>query len=307
MISYQLFYIHYLLHCKPKVDIVSTDMLLFSIFYKFSVAIIAYRFCLPQFLCLRRFGVSFSCFFFAFSVIFVCFLQLFCVFCCFVDASPRFWSCVPLCCATRAVVYVTFAPPVRLYLVFLRASVRRFLLFFEVAVYFSSLFLLLRRCGSALLWCLLVAGVVSWFCGLLGVWLLRVWLVCVWLLLCFCLCWFCFVLGCPLFCGPPGVGVAPVVFRVWLLFCLCCSWLLFVFWLVVVVVLLCPLFCSWWCCGCSAVLLVVVRACCSSWCWLVHVAPGSCVALLVLLVVVGWVVLLLRCFMILVVLVLVLF
>ena len=90
--------------------------------------------------------------------------------------------------------------------------------FFEVAVYFLLLLLLLRRCGSVLLWCLLVAGVVSWFCGLLGVLLLRAGVCCCWcvLVLLFFFCWFCFVLGCPLFCGPPGV--------------FCSSWL---FWFVV--------------------------------------------------------------------------
>jgi hypothetical protein len=102
---------------------------------------------------------------------------------------------------------------------------------------------------------------------LFGGWLLRAGVCCFWLLFCFCLCWFCFVLGCPLFCGPPGV--APVVFRAWLLF-----------WLVVVVVLLCPLFCSWWCCGCSAVLvaglflLLVVSPVRCSW-LLVAGASGS--------------------------------
>jgi hypothetical protein len=41
--------------------------------------------------------------------------------------------------------------------------------FFGVAVYFLLLLLLLWRCGSVLSWCLLVAGGVFWFCGLLGV------------------------------------------------------------------------------------------------------------------------------------------
>ena len=172
--------------------------------------------------------------------------------------------------------------------------------FFGVAVYFLLLLLLLSPVCCGLSWCLLVAGVVIWFRGVVGavcvvccflcvfvlvvwlcgsvrdfvvwccwwvlllvgvvcvvvsfvlvVWLCGlvrfcvapgVWLVCVscvasgcscvWLFFCFFFCWFCFVLGCPLFCGPPGVGVAPVVFRVWLLFCLCCS--LRCFWFVTI-------------------------------------------------------------------------
>jgi hypothetical protein len=85
-------------------------------------------------------------------------------------------------------------------------------------------------------------------------------------------------LGCPLFCGPPGGGVAPVVFRVWLFFCLCCSsWLLFVFWLVVVVVLLCPLFAP--------------GVFCSSWLFWFVVSPVRCTVLV--LVAPGWFMLLL--------------
>lgn len=109
----------------------------------------------------------------------MCFLQLFCAFCCFVDASPRFCCAVPLCCATSAVVRVTFAPPVRLYLVFLRACVVSAWCFFEVAVYFLLLLLLLSPVVSCFLASVVLWFVSSWFRGLLGVLLLRVWFVCV--------------------------------------------------------------------------------------------------------------------------------
>ena len=123
--------------------------------------------------------------------------------------------------------------------------------------------------GSGVL-CLVRFLVVGCFVLVLGV---ASGCLCVLCLLFVFFCWFCFVLGCPLFCGPPGVGVAPVVFRVWLLF---------VFWLVVVVVLLCPLFLIW-CCSAPGGVVVAplfwLLVCFPS--WLVHVAPGSCVALLV--------------------------
>ena len=80
-------------------------------------------------------------------------------------------------------------------------------------------------------WCVAPGCVVWWVCCCLvcGWWLVGVCLVCV--VLVFCLCWFWCVLVGPLF-----------------------------FWLVVVVVLLCPLFCSW--------LLLCVAP---SWCWLLLV------------------------------------
>ena len=74
---------------------------------------------------------------------------------------------------------------------------------------------------------------------------------------------------------------------VWLFFCFCLCW----FWCVLVG----PLFCG--CVALSAFLLLVCFAPPVRCTVLVLVAPGSCVALLVLLVVVGLVVLLLRCFM----------
>lgn len=83
--------------------------------------------------------------------------------------------------------------------------------FFEVAVYFLLLLLLLWRCGSVLLWCFCVAGVLSWFRGVVGVSCVsRV--ACVLLLVCvvlcfFCLCWFWFVLLCPLFGGCCSLSV----------------------------------------------------------------------------------------------------
>jgi len=245
------------------------------------------HYCIPfwlsQISLFAKISVAKHCFIIAFSVFLLCVLQFVCCCLCCLYSPPRFCCLLPLCCATSAVVCVTFAPPVRLYLVFLRASVRRFLLFFEVAVYFLLLLLLLSPVLSVLLWCLLVAGVVIWFRGVLGVsccvfllvGCLVVWLCprfcgavascvvgCCWCVLCLLFvffCWFCFVLGCPLFCGPPGV--APVVFRVWLLF-----------WLVVVVVLLCPLFCSWWCCSAVLVAGVFPLLCVApSWCWLLLV------------------------------------
>ena len=96
--------------------------------------------------------------------------------------------------------------------------------------------------------------VVCWVCGcfVCGWWLVGVCLVCCfWLFFCLCLCWFCFVLGCPLFCGPPGVGC------VWLLFCLCCSSCWSSGWL-------------WWlCCSVRFFAPVVLLV----WFWFV-VAPG---------------------------------
>ena len=167
------------------------------------------------------------------------FLQTVCAFCCCLYSSPRFWSCVPLCCATSAVVCVTFAPPVRLYLVFLHASWCVCVVFLEVAVYFLLLLLLLRCCGSVLSWCFWVDGVLSWFRGVLGVCacLLLVWLlvgVGVWLVCFFCLWWFCFVLLWSAFwwvwfsvrCSPGGVVLCS-----WLCWCVR-VWLFFARWLV---------------------------------------------------------------------------
>ena len=175
-------------------------------------------FLLPQISLLAKIWFRKVCFSFVFSVFLLLFLQLICCCLCCLYSPPRFWSCVPLCCATSAVVRVTFAPSVRLYLVFLRASVRRFVLFFEVAVYFLLLLLLLWRCGSVLSWCFVV-----W-------WVL-------WLLSC-CWCVLCVSSGCCVSC------VGSVLF--WLVRCssgwlwwLCCS----VRFLLGVV--LCPWFCSW--------------------------------------------------------------
>ena len=142
--------------------------------------------------------------------------------------------------------------------------------------WFLCFFSVCCLCGVEFSGFWLVAGGVFWFCGLLGV--SCVCGVCllvarVFVVVLFFFCWFCFVLGCPLFCGPPGVGVAPVVFRVWLLFCLCCSscwcsgWL---WWLCCSVrffapggVVVAPLLC---CCSCGSgswLLLCVAP----SWCW----------------------------------------
>jgi hypothetical protein len=182
------------------------------------------------------------------------FLQLLCAFCCFVDASPRFCYGVPLCCATSAVVCVSFAPPVRLYLVFLRASVRRFVLFWGSVVGFSgasasvasvvSCFL-----ASVVLWC--------WCPGFVVCWVFGVWLVF------FCLWWFWCVVSGPLFGGW--------LLRVWLVVVVCVSRVLsgccssvgsVLFWVVR--------------CFAPGVFRVWLLVCFSS--WLVHVAPGSCVA-----------------------------
>lgn len=75
---------------------------------------------------------------------------------------------------------------------------------------------------------------------------------CLWCVLCVCLvfvffCWFCFVLGCPLFCGPPGVGVLSVLVLV--------------------------------CFGWSAVLLVGCRGCVALSAFLLLVAPVRCTVL----------------------------
>lgn len=208
------------------------------------------------------------CFSFVFSCVLLCVLQFVCCYLCCLCVSPRFWSCPPLCCATRAVVCVTFAPPVRLYLVFPLGCSCVCVVFFEVAVYFLLLLLLLSPVLSVLLWCSLVAGVSSWSRGLLGVsCVCGGWLVCVvcvfWF---FCLCWFWCVLGCPLFwwllwllrcCVARAVGL--------LVGCGGCVAL--------------SAFCSWWCC--SAVVLLLV------WFWFV-VAPVLFMLLLVRVLLFWW-------------------
>lgn len=131
------------------------------------------------------------------------------------------------------------------------------MVFFEVAVYFLLLSLLLRRCGSVLSWVLAV-GVWCWlFRCVLGVGLLGVCVSCCVFLLVGCL----VVWLCPRFCGAVAScvcrvgGVCLLVARVFR----------------VVFLLLLVLFCF----GLSAVLW-------SSWCWLCVVA-----LLYVLLLLVG--------------------
>ena len=215
----------------------------------------------------------------------MCFLQLLCAFCCFVDASPRFCCLSPLCCATSAVVCVTFAPCLRLYLVFLRASSS----LFGVV---SSVFLVLPPLLP--LWC-----VVSWLLLCCGAGDLVS--LCVGCFVCVVCCFWC-VVGCwwcvlllvarcvvllllVLFC----FGLSAVLWSSWCWLCVVA--LLSVLLLLVAVGLLVG------CRGCvalSAFLLLVVLwllVCFPSWLvllcvapsWLVHVAPGSCVALLVVL------------------------
>ena len=138
----------------------------------------------------------------------LCVLQFVCCCLCCFASSPRFWSCVPLCCAISAVVRVTFAPSVRLYLVFCCVSWCFFEVVLSVFLYFSPLLPLWCRvfpvlvvcwCGVLVLWsvgccvvgvvCLMLFVCVCFLFGLfgcvalseilLGVLLLRVWLVCV--------------------------------------------------------------------------------------------------------------------------------
>lgn len=212
------------------------------------------------------------CFIIAFSVFLLLFLQTVCCFFCCYPSPFAVLPCAsgvlfhPCCCACLICTVLAVVPGVSLCVC---------VVFFEVAVYFLLLLLLLRRCGSVLSWCLLVAGVSSWFCGLLGAsCVVRV--VCVLFVVCFFLllffCWFCFVLGCPLFCGPPGVGC------VWLLCCSSCwssGWL------------------SWLCCSvrffAPGGVVVAPPVCCTV---LVLVAPGWFMRLVVVLLVVGLLVLL---------------
>lgn len=214
-------------------------MLLFSIFLEIFSSHYGIPFPPFSISLLAKISVRKVCFIIAFSVFFLCVLQFVCCCLCCLYSPPRFWSCVPLCCATSAVVRVTFAPPVRLYLVFLRACV----VFFEVAVYFLLLLLLLRRCGSVLSWCLLVAGVSSWFCGLLGV----------------SCCWCVLLLV--------GVGVFGVCVLLLVLFCFGLSAVLWSSWC--------------WCCSCCvscvvallSVLLLLVAGGASGGSWFGCVAP----------------------------------
>ena len=164
-------------------------------------------------------------------------------------SSLQFSPVVVVCCATPAVVCVTFASCLRLYLVFLCAVLVLFEVVCCVFVYFSPLLPLWCRVFPVLVvcvWCCLVLLCVG--CLVCG-WLLRV-------------------------CGVAGVCLVCVVF----VFCL-----LFGFWFV----LLCPLFGG--CCSLSAVLLLVVLwllrcsvarvlfgSCVAPGCsWLVH-ASGCC-------------------------------
>lgn len=215
------------------------------------------------------------CFIIAFSVFLLCVLQFVCCCLCCLYSPPRFWSCVPLCCATPAVVCVTFAPSVRLYLVFLCAVLVLFEVVLLIFLYFSPLLPLWCRVSWLLLCC--VAVVLVSLC--VGCCVLLVCIVFVgWL-------FGCVALSEILWCVAPGVWCSCCVLLHVCLVLLVCVWcVLFVccvyssvgsvlFWVVRcfvffwLSVLLCPLFCSW--------LLLCVAP---SWCWLLLV--GSCVWLL---------------------------
>lgn len=105
---------------------------------------------------LAKISVQKVCFSFVFSVFLLCVLQFVCCCLCCLYSPPRFWSCVPLCCATPAVVCVTFAPSVRLYLVFLCASWCFFEVVLLIFLYFSPLLPLWCRVSWLLLCCVAV-------------------------------------------------------------------------------------------------------------------------------------------------------
>lgn len=209
------------------------------------------------------------CFFVCFSCVFAVDLLLFVLFACvppLLELSPAV-LCHLRCCVCHIFTVCAVVPGVspRL-LVRLRGASPFFL---EVAVYFLLLLLLLWRCGSVLLWCFCVAGVLLLvvLCGGCVV------ASCVWC-----------VVGVLFGCSSGSVCVGSGVF--WLVRC-------FVVLLVAVVLLV-------GCRGCVALSADLVLVCfsaplfllccsCCSWFWLL-------VVLLVLLVVVGLVVLLLRCF-----------
>lgn len=190
------------------------------------------------------------------------FLQTLCCFCCFVDASPRFCCGFPLCYSTCAVACVTFAPFLRLYLVFLRASVWFFwcsCVFFVAFAVASALWLSSRLvflcCGVVWLvsWC--VGCLVLWFvCGCCCV--LCVCLVCVLslvgVLVCVALSAFWWVLFSVRCFAPPGCLVAGVFC------CWCVSPVLFMLLLVVRASVLLVLFGGSWF-GCVAPPLFLVR------------------------------------------------
>ena len=176
------------------------------------------------------------CFFCVFSVCFAVCLLLFVLLCVpspLLELCPAV-LCHPCCCVCHICTACAVVPGVS------PCVCVSFRAFFEVAVYFLLLLLLL----SPVVLCFLASGgvwfVSSWFRCVLGVapgvWCVLL-LVCV-VLLFFCLCWFWCVLVGPLF-----------------------------FWLVVVVVLLCPLFCSWWSCSAVVVAGVFPLLCVApSWC-----------------------------------------
>lgn len=194
-----------------------------------------------------------DCFIIAFSVFLLCVLQFVCCCLCCLYSPPRFWSCVPLCCATSAVVCVTFAPPVRLYLVFLCGSS----LFFWCSCAIFCIFLLCCLCGvefsgfcCVVLWCCLVL----WSVGCCS-WLLR---VCA-----------CFLFGLFGYVALSEILLLLLLLHVCFVLSLVCVVCLFG-----VCVLLLVLFCFGW----SAVLLVGCRGCVAlsaflllcvapSWCW----------------------------------------
>ena len=219
------------------------------------------------------------CFFVCFVCVFAVYLLLFVLFVC----VPRFLCLSPLCCATCAVVCVTFSPSVRLYLVFLLPCVVSAWCFFGGSCVFFCLFSV-----AAALWFgspLVFRGVVWWWLVSLCVGrFVRVWLLVCVLLVCWLLCCWCSV-SC-------------------LVSVLCCSVRCSVVLWSAVLLLVCfappgCLVARVFCCWCVS----------PAWFMLLLVAGAFVLllVLLVLLVVVGLVVLLLRCFMILVVLLLVLF
>lgn len=249
-----------------------------SFFYIFLVATMAYRLGVSQFLCSRRFrfwNIALS----------LLFLRFLCVFCrrfavSFVATIPllQFSPVVLVCYSTCAWHCVTFSPSVRLYLGFLVASAWFFwgsCVFFVAfavasALWFSSLLVF-----RVVVWCCLVSWSVG--CFVCGWCVVGVCLVCVVSLV--------GVLLLVLFC----FGLSAVLWSSWCWLCvvalLSVLLLLLVFWLVVVVVLLCPLFCSW----CVLLLLVVSPVRCTV---LVLVASGWFMRLVVVLLVVGLLVLL---------------
>lgn len=209
------------------------------------------------------------CFIFVFSVFLLCVLQKLCCFCCCLYSPPRFWSCVPLCCATSAVVRVSFSPSLRLYLVFLCASSCFFEVVRVVFLYFSPLLPLWCRVFWLLLWC----GVV--LSGFVVCWVL--------LLVASCMCLFSFWVV--WLCGSVRDFVGVVASCVSCCSCvLCCCYSSVgsgVFWLV-----RCSSgWLSWLCC--SVRFFAPVRCIV-----LVLVAPGWFMRLVVVLLVVGLLVLL---------------